>query len=122
MDKALTGKVYFEGRMDHWSSNSECTFFSGKQGGSSLILDCGTPNFDLKVNSTVVDCSANKDVKISDVVGTAEDPENTTFSKLGLFEVGAANLVSGTNTVSFERIDSYNLLIKNFVFIGTLAA
>ena len=107
---AGNAKIYMRGVMDYWhdgnNENQARNFFSGKNSSDG--------NFELKVNDVAVDYSWSKDITYEDMLpGEAQG----SYSALGDAKVGACEIVSGPNTVVFKRVDSYNMLIKDFVII-----
>ena len=107
---AGNAKIYMRGVMDYWhdgnNENQARNFFSGKNGSDG--------NFELKVNDAAVDYSWSKDITYEDMLpGDAQGQ----YSPLGDALVGDCTIVAGANTVVFKRVDSYNMLIKDFVII-----
>lgn len=103
-------KIYMRGVMDYWhdgnNENQARNFFSGK--------NTSDGNFELKVNGTAVDYSWSKNVTYEDMLpGEAQG----SYSPLGDALVGDCAIVNGANTLVFKRVDSYNMLIKDFVII-----
>lgn len=106
------GEIYLRGVMDYWhDGNNENQdkegFYAGKNNNDG--------NFELKVNGTAVDYSWAKDLKYSDMF--PEEGQEGNFSQLGDCKVGEVELVAGLNTLTYKRLESYNLLVKDFVII-----
>ena len=107
---AGNAKIYFRGVMDYWhdgsTDNQTRNFFSGKNSSDG--------NFELTVNGAVVDYSWSKDITYDQMLpGEAQG----SYSALGDALVGDCIIASGTNTLVFKRLESYNMLIKDFVII-----
>ena len=116
-----TGKVYQYGTMDYWvdgdSGNKMKTQFAGKSGSSYTEKD--TANFDLKVNNESVTVTNKKtmgDILKGDQISLGSN-NGDKYSPFGYVEIGAATVAPGLNTVRYERVDSYNLVIKSFAFV-----
>ena len=107
-----TGEIYLRGVMDYWhDGNNENQnkegFFAGKNNNDG--------NFKLTVNGAEVDYSWAKGLKYSDMF--PEEGQDGNFSQLADCKVGTVNLVAGKNIIVYERLESYNLLVKDFVII-----
>ncbi len=102
------GKIYQRGVMDGWTSNSGRNVFSG---GSN-----GADDFELKVNDAKVDLSAYKSKTYAQVMPGDPDTEKN-LSPLTDVESGAIVLKDGLNTVSYERLASYNLALTHMVLV-----
>ena len=116
-----TGKIYQYGTMDYWvdgdSGNKMKTQFAGKDGGS--YTEKTTPNFDLKVNNQTIEVTNKKsmgDILKGDQISLGNS-DGDKYSPFGYVEIGAATVKPGLNTVRYERVDSYNLVIKSFAFV-----
>ena len=110
LPEAVNGKIYFYGYMDSWSSNGSKSYFSGNNTGSTKADQNG--NFKLEIDGTPVDFSAMKGVTYSNIfTGSGSNSDE------GYAEIGAVNLTAGSHSVVFTRIDSYNVINKNFVII-----
>ena len=105
--EAVNGKVYFYGCMDSWPSNGSQSYYSGK-------TDAGKTNgnFTLTFDGTAVDYSAMKNKTYADFF-----TGSGSYSDDGYAEIGNVTLSPGLHTVVFTRVDSYNVLVKNFVII-----
>ena len=58
-----------------------------------------------------------KDVKYSDMLGTAEGSVKSGFTAPADAKIGETNLINGVNEVVYKRIDSYNFGISHIFFI-----
>ena len=123
-----TGKIYQYGTMDYWvdgdSGNKMKTQFAGKEGSS--YTEKTTPNFDLKVNNQSIEVTNKKTMEEmlkGDQISLGSE-NSQKYSPFGYVEIGAATVATGLNTVRYERVDSYNLVIKSvaLVFVPTTAA
>lgn len=109
-----TGKVYFYGAMDYFNAsddNGARGFYSGKNNNNE------SPNFELKVNDTVVDISDKKDLTYRDMFKKGESAEHAQYTNNELIEVGAIELKAGDNEIVFKRLESYNILIEDIVIV-----
>ena len=103
--------AYLVGIMDTWPGNGSKTFYSAN--GSAK-----DGNFKLEVNGTAVDFTAKKDVTFAQMLGEGSNATlGSTYSQEGACEVGTIALAEGDNTIVFTRVDSYNLLIKEIIFV-----
>ena len=123
---AKAGKFYLRGAMDYWyeesNNNQNRDYYSANSGHTDKTN--GVANFKLEVGAddqhfTAVPLPENKDMKFGDVlprtVGSNEG--NHQWSIIGDMPVGAFNLPVGTNLIRFTRIDSFNLAVKDFLFV-----
>ena len=112
-DHFAIGKLYFFGRMDGFSTDSNR---------ASGVYDGGSPNVEVKINGDVVDMSAQKNTTYVDVFGEEsiatemESPSNY-LSNEGYFPVGDVVLQDGVNQLIYKRVKTRNMLIKDFVFV-----
>ena len=104
-DSYATGKLYLYGVMDGYSSNYTKNAFYVN----------GTPNVEVKVNNAVVDISAQKDVKFQDIFGTDSDSDNLSNENYAL--LGDVVLKNGLNEIIYKRVQTLNMLVKDFVFV-----
>ena len=114
----LDGKIYQRGAMDNYSSNKTRTYYSQQYGAKY-------GNFAVEVNGSNVYFGDKKDVTYVDMLGegTNEDTTNMSgYSEVKDCEIGEAFIKNGANTIKFSRLDSFNLAISDFVFIGKPAA
>ena len=110
--EAKTGKIYIDGVMDSWSGNKSKTMYTGK---SSTTAN---GNFKLTVNGTAVDFSDKKSTTFETLFGSGSNATlGSDYSQQAEVEIGSMSLKNGENTIVFQRIDSYNILAKNFVIV-----
>ena len=114
----LDGQIYQRGAMDNYSSNQTRTYYSAQSGAKY-------GNFELIVNGSPAYFGDKKDVTYLDLLGEGSNPDTENMS--GYSEVkdcliGDAYIKNGANTISFKRLDSFNLAISDFVFIGKASA
>ena len=118
-DADLDGQIYQRGAMDGYPSNANQTYFSQTKGAQY-------GNFEVKVNGSNVYIGDKRDVTYASMLGNAaaigEASIGEGYSEVKDCLIGDAFLKNGANTASFERIDSYNLAISHFVFIGKASA
>lgn len=118
-DADLDGQLYQRGAMDGYPGNANCTYFSQTKGAKY-------GNFEVKVNDSIVYIGDKRDVKYGDMLGYASAEGDASigsgYSEVKDCLIGEAFLKNGANTASFERVDSYNLAVSHFVFIGKPAA
>lgn len=126
LDANLDGKLYQRGMMDNYSgTNKSCTYYSQSKGALH-------GNFKATLNGSNVYFGDKKDVTYATMFGddtqsidaTKADgtTTTTTYSLLKECEIGEGFLKNGENTFTYERVDSYNLTISDFVFIGKAAS
>ena len=113
------GQIYQRGAMDGYPGNANCTYFSQTKGAKY-------GNFEMKVNGSVVYYGDKRGVTYGQMLGTAaatgEASIGSGYSEIKDCLIGDAFLKDGANTASFERVDSYNLAINYFMFIGKKVA
>ena len=112
------GKVYQRGVMDHWhdnTANESRGYFSGNNTSTTHADENG--NFLLEINDVAVDISGMKNKTYGDMFPAEANSVGSNMSQLADCEVGAIKLHEGTNTIKFTRVDSFNLLIKDIVFV-----
>lgn len=110
LPEAINGKIYFYGCMDSWPNNGSKSYFSGNSTGTTNADKNG--NFTLKVDGTAIDFSAMKGTTYSSMfTGSGSTSDE------GYAEIGAFNFTAGQHSVVFTRVDSYNVLTKEFVII-----
>lgn len=110
----LDGEIYQRGAMDNYASNQTRTYYSAQSGAKY-------GNFEMKVNGSTVYYGDRKDVTYVQLLGEGSNPDTENMS--GYSEVkdcliGPAFIKNGANAVSFKRLDSFNLAVSDFVFIG----
>ena len=121
-DENLDGQIYQHGAMDGWAGNANTNYFSQTKGAKY-------GNFEMKVNGSVVYYGDKRDIKYGDMLGTEIDESlvdstnaNNKYSYAKDCLIGDAFLKEGANTATYTRVDSYNLAISHFVFIGKKVA
>ncbi len=110
-DANLDGKLYQRGAMDQWASNHNTTYFSQTKGAKY-------GNFEVKLNESTVYYGDKRDVKYVDMLGEGDNAELEGYSEVKDCEIGEAYIKNGENNMKFTRVDSYNLAVSHFVFIG----
>ena len=117
LDANLDGKLYQRGMMDNYSgSNKNCTYYSQSKGAQH-------GNFKATLNGTNVYFGDKKDATYASMFGDeTQTIGEVTYSTLKDCEIGEGFLKNGENTFTYERVDSYNLTISDFVFIGKAAS
>ena len=118
--EAKTGKAYLTGAMDYWhdgNNNNESKMYSS-------CKNSNTANFSLSVNDVDVDFTDMLNVPFSDMLPeeAGETVGSVTYSQIGDCKVGACSLDVGLNTITFTRVDSYNLAIHDFLVVFNAAA
>ncbi|MBP5092087.1 MAG: hypothetical protein J6328_05990, partial [Bacilli bacterium] len=91
-------------------SNKNITYYSQTKGAKH-------GNFKATMNGSTVYYGDKKDVTYGSMLG--DNVDDAGYSDLSDCLIGDAFLKNGENNFSFERVDSYNLAISEFVFIGT---
>lgn len=112
-DANLDGKLYQRGKMDSYGSNKNITYYSQTKGAKH-------GNFKATLNGSTVYYGDKKDVTYGSMLGDDVDANN--YSNLADCLIGDSFLKNGENNFTFERVDSYNLAISEFVFIGKAAS
>ena len=112
-DKYAKGKLYFFGRMDGWST-------AGNQ--SAGFYKNGNPSIEVKVNNKVLDISAQKDKTYKDYFGEHDNETGLSspsdhLSDEGYAPVAEFVLNKGVNEVIYKRVQTQNMIIKDFVFV-----
>ena len=92
------------------TSNGNRTYFDVKDNSHK------DGNFEMKVNGTAIDLTPMKDVKYSEMLGTAEGSVKN-FTNAADCKIGETNLINGVNEVVYKRIDSFNFGISHIFFI-----
>ena len=111
-DKKYSGKLFLYGVMDGYSSNYTKNFcYYGKNGATP------TPNVEVKINGEVVDISAQKNVTFQDIFGAESDPNTDNLSPENYALLGNIVLNEGVNEIIYKRVQTLNMLIKDFVFV-----
>ena len=123
--KGYIGKMYHMACMDAYTSNSEKTYGYYTTSSSSTRAD---GNFKFYVNGIEADKSAYMSLTFEDLTKDGEnDPaldEITSspgpYSKVALCPLGDNVYVGpGENVFKYERTGSYNMVMRELVFIGT---
>ncbi len=113
VDKKYSGKLFFFGCMDGWSTdgNRDAGFYRNN-----------TPSAKVEVNGVALDASAQKSKKYRDYFG--EEQINTDLSSPsdhlsydGYAPFAPVTLEAGVNEIKYTRVQTQNMLIKDFVFI-----
>ena len=117
-DADLDGQLYQRGAMDNYSSNQTRTYYSQQSGAKY-------GNFSAVLNGSNVYFGDRAAVTYLDLLGSGSNPDTTNMS--GYSEVkdcliGVGYIKNGANTMVFSRLDSFNLAVSHFVFIGKKAA
>ena len=113
VDKLSMGKLYFLGRMDGYSTDSNKTVGIYRQ---------GSPNIEVKINGKAADLSSKASYKYSDTFGEEavstglESPSNY-LSHEGYVEICDLTLNEGVNEVIYTRKASQNMIVRDFVFV-----
>ena len=120
LEAAKTGTIYLRGAMDYWhdgNNNNESKMYSS-------CKNSNTANFSLSVNDVDVDFTDMLNVPFSDMLPeeAGETVGSVTYSQIGDCKVGACSLDVGLNTITFTRVDSYNLAIHDFLVVFNAAA
>ena len=107
------GTIFQYAIMDYWhdgnNENQEKGYFSGSGGTAE------NGNFKLEVNGKAVDFSKMRDVTYADMLPEEKNEKGSNMSQLGYCEIGEIVLHEGINTIKYSRLNSYNMLIKDFV-------
>lgn len=114
------GKLYLLGTMDHWSTesspNNEKTLFSGKDGNSPTEKD--KTNLEIKLNDTEL-ISTNKAAlnTLLPEIDATHPQTASEWSAAGYVEFAAITVNKGLNSVSYKRVDSYNMAVASLAFV-----
>ena len=108
-DKKYVGTLYLFGCMDGWGSSSNH---------SAGFYYRNSPNVEIKVNDQVVDLSGSKSGSYATWFGEDASEADSSLSKEGYAPVGRVELQEGVNEVVYKRVQTLNMLIKDFVFIA----
>ena len=117
-DADLDGQIYQRGAMDNYSSNQTRTYYSQQSGAKY-------GNFEMKANGSTVYFGDRKDVTYLELLGEGANPDTekmSGYSEVKDCLIGDAFIKNGANAFSFKRLDSFNLAVSDFVFIGKKAA
>ena len=112
-DSYATGMLYFYGCMDGYSTegNRNAGFYRG-----------GTPSISLTLNGEAVDFSAQQSKSYKDYFGeeyitTDRTDSGQYLSNEGYAPLGEIALEEGENELVYGRVQTQNMLIKDFVFV-----
>lgn len=105
-DKFLVGQMYLYGCMDAYSSNLNKQF----------CYYNGSPNIEVKVNGEIVDVTAQQNVTFKDIYGEDTDSSGNSYDNYAL--LGNIVIKKGVNEITYKRVQTLNILIKDFVFVG----
>ena len=105
--EGISGNLYFDCIMDAFNTNGNYNYQKCKNSGN-------TWNFGITVNGSNFTIQNTTKFNDPSMLGSGTDGD---YSQRGLCFVGGISLKSGSNTIVFKRIDSYNPLIANFVII-----
>lgn len=114
VDRNYFGVIYMKGMIDSYSSTRSRGYYSTSSG-----INSDTGNFELKVNGDIVDYSHMRGYTYGDLLDGGETNEyyDSGYSPVAECEIGYVALSAGVNTITFTRLNSYNLLISDFVMI-----
>ena len=113
VDKKYSGKLFFFGCMDGWSTdgNRNAGFYRN-----------GTPSAKVEVNGVALDASAQQNKKYSDYFGEeqidtdmASPSDHLSYDGYAPFAPVVLN--EGVNEIKYTRVQTQNMLIKDFVFV-----
>ena len=110
-DHYAEGKLYLFGVMDGYSSNYQKNFcyYQGRNASEA------TPNVEVKINGEVVDISAQKDVTFQQIFGDPVDGQSLSNENYAL--LGNIAINEGVNELVYKRVQTLNMLIKDFVLV-----
>ena len=107
-DKKYMGKLYLYGCMDGWGSSSNH---------SAGFYYRNNPNVEIKVGDTAIDLSGSKSGSYAQWFGEDASADDSSLSQEGYAPVGNVVLEEGVNVITYKRVQTLNMLIKDFVFI-----
>ena len=115
-EKAAIGAVYQYGFMDSFSSNTQKTY-AWISSSSSATSEEG--NFRVSINDNIVDKSAYMDITFQDLTKEGEVlfEESKNYSPVALCPIGQLVLKAGDNTLTYERLGSYNFAVSKLVLV-----
>ena len=108
LPKGFTGQIYQRGYMDAYKNNYEKKVFFQTNSHS---------NIDVTVNGTAVDMSKQANVIFSDVLGNSDEDIAKDNSDVKDVLIGDVTL-STTNTITYKRVETLNMIVSAFVFVG----
>ena len=109
LPKAFSGKMYQTCYMDSYNSNKTKKI---------LYATNNHSNIEVKVNDNAIDFSRYQNTTFQQIFG---DETNGSNSLTLDFELGEVALATA-NTISYKRVETLNMLVTHFVFIGREAA
>ena len=107
-------KVYIRAIMDDWDYSKNVGFY--KNTASGPIVD-ENPNMSLRYNNDFIDLSGKKQYVYNDYLQNGEQLVEGNYSPVDYIEMGRVDLWSGTNTIVYTRLASYNLQISDFIIV-----
>ena len=108
LPKAFSGKMYQRCYMDQYSSNLNKKMFYQTN---------NHPCIEVTVNTDVVDLSQYADTTFKAVLGEELNGTNSLTKDVELGDVTLAT----ANTIAYTRVETLNMLVTHFVFIGVEA-
>ena len=111
-----TARLYQRAIVDYWydgTNNNQNKTYSSSGGGSN---NC---NFAITFNNSLVDMTATKGITYEEFLSNGVDSGATgqNLSPMDDCLIGSVQLVNGTNSFTYTRQGSYNLLVHDFVII-----
>ena len=109
LPKGFSGKMYQRCYMDSYNSNKTKKI---------LYATNSHSNIEVKINDVALDFSRYENTTFQQIFG---DDLNGSNSITLDFELGGVTLAAA-NTISYKRVETLNMLVTHFVFIGVEAA
>ena len=109
---ATTAKIYQRAILDNWSANQGRSYSSIKNGTSD-----DSCNFAFSFNGAAVDMSETRSITYGEFLGGGEESGFSGYSPVADCLIGEISLVNGVNSFTYQRLDSYNLTISDFVIV-----
>ena len=115
-EKAAVASIYQVGFMDSFSSNTLKTY-AWISSSNSTTTEEG--NFRVSINDSVIDKSAYMDITFQDLTKDGEVlfEESKNYSPVALCPIGDLVLKAGDNTLTYERLGSYNFAVSALVIV-----
>ena len=109
------GILYQRGMMDSWPNTN-----SGSYARTSSGYDYENGNFQVTVNGNVVDKTPYINIPYAEMFAEGEDSSylGSNYSPIALVPIGYVSFQSGVNEIVYKRLNSYNPVISDLVFIG----
>ena len=109
------GILYQRGMMDSWP-NTNAGSYARTSGG----YDYENGNFQVTVNGNVVDKTPYINIPYAEMFAEGEDSSylGSNYSPIALVPIGYVLFQSGVNEIVYKRLNSYNPVISDLVFIG----